>query len=655
MKDKTAVIVLFFCLLFIALFLGDGKQATIDVYGVAVVIVCWVFYLYKQKNEKRKFFPVYLLLPWVAVGIVAFVSTLFSASVGLSISWLARLVSGYLVYTLFFEISNEEKIHVFNISLLFLVIGASALSIVSQLWSGFREILPSMNLLDVRHGHSHLADLLVIVSPVILHIGTEARTPRFAKGSFILLFLFILLTTFARGAWIIVGLFFFYKFVASKRALSSRALTCALTVLVFVGIAGFYWRSSIVRPQTIGSRLEYWRQGIEAFKDHPLFGVGPGTFSLLSLQYQKSAVTFSWFAHSLPIQTAAEQGILGFIALSWLVIAQTQALRDKKNNQELLWGVVLIGAYSLFEFVLDYFLVWLLFWSSVGLLVGQGNSSESHKKGPTWQVIFPLGCIAVYYASSVLSTTYLLKGKYDLAFYIAPYDSAYALLFMDKEKQQISTRDVSLILMFHKKSPVILFETAELYRRKTDGRLAMNYYELAVEASPKNSEYQRAYAESFFKNGDANNVDKYLVQTCRHTTRTSTEFCSLQIRNRDKKIFFDALSSHAGELLGADFPILYQKVLYLAGLDLLKTNPEATRELWGLARIIEPTWGYYHVEFAALDYYEFGNRESAFTSLAFCQNYPYAQMWCNDLSLNLNRLPGAGTQEQFIRAIPKVL
>jgi hypothetical protein len=62
-------------------------------------------------------------------------------------------------------------------------------------------------------------------------------------------------------------------------------------------------------------RYEYWRVAIESFADHPVQGVGAGGFAVEWLRERKEANP-ARDAHSLPIETLAELGLLGGVALA---------------------------------------------------------------------------------------------------------------------------------------------------------------------------------------------------------------------------------------------------------------------------------------------------------------------------------------------------
>ncbi|MEK7499762.1 MAG: O-antigen ligase family protein, partial [Patescibacteria group bacterium] len=130
------------------------------------------------------------------------------------------------------------------------------------------------------------------------------------------------------------------------------------------------------------NRLKYWKQAAMAIGERPWFGSGPGTFYLQSLRLQVSSSSFSWFAHSFPLQSIVELGILGSLLLFVLIGLQIRAAvkiicerviqvnESHRFVQSLAWGVLLSFLYSFYEFNLDYLVLWLLFWAACGLVIG---------------------------------------------------------------------------------------------------------------------------------------------------------------------------------------------------------------------------------------------------------------------------------------------
>jgi O-antigen ligase len=65
-------------------------------------------------------------------------------------------------------------------------------------------------------------------------------------------------------------------------------------------------------------RYAYWRVALKAFGHEPLYGVGAGGWSVWWLRY-RTVGDFAQDAHSLPLQTAAELGVVGLVFLGMLV------------------------------------------------------------------------------------------------------------------------------------------------------------------------------------------------------------------------------------------------------------------------------------------------------------------------------------------------
>ncbi|WP_445150074.1 O-antigen ligase family protein [Baekduia sp. Peel2402] len=73
-------------------------------------------------------------------------------------------------------------------------------------------------------------------------------------------------------------------------------------------------------------RYEYWRVAIESFADHPVQGVGAGGFAVEWLR-ERTEANPARDAHSLPIETLAELGIIGAAALALLIAGIAIATR----------------------------------------------------------------------------------------------------------------------------------------------------------------------------------------------------------------------------------------------------------------------------------------------------------------------------------------
>jgi hypothetical protein len=112
-------------------------------------------------------------------------------------------------------------------------------------------------------------------------------------------------------------------------ALPRRAPLLALLVICAgLGLAILAGaKESSTRPLTAGAtryvtlqsnRYAYWRVALRAFGEQPLRGVGAGGWSVYWLRYRPVA-EFAQDAHSLPLQTLAELGVVGAGLLAMLI------------------------------------------------------------------------------------------------------------------------------------------------------------------------------------------------------------------------------------------------------------------------------------------------------------------------------------------------
>jgi O-antigen ligase len=74
------------------------------------------------------------------------------------------------------------------------------------------------------------------------------------------------------------------------------------------------------------NRYAYWRVAVATFADHPLRGIGAGGFAVEWLR-ERPVARPAQDAHSLPIETLAELGLIGAAALALLAGAIVAAAR----------------------------------------------------------------------------------------------------------------------------------------------------------------------------------------------------------------------------------------------------------------------------------------------------------------------------------------
>ncbi len=125
----------------------------------------------------------------------------------------------------------------------------------------------------------------------------------------------------------------------------------------------------------VGTRAQLWPAAIAVFVRHPIIGAGAGNFELLLPSVGLHGVQTQ--AASLPLQTLAEQGIVGFIALAvFAVVALRETFTLSRSPPLALAAFLAVGALFVHRIVDDLFFypkVAALCW----LLLGAGTAKTA--------------------------------------------------------------------------------------------------------------------------------------------------------------------------------------------------------------------------------------------------------------------------------------
>jgi O-antigen ligase len=132
-----------------------------------------------------------------------------------------------------------------------------------------------------------------------------------------------------------------------RAPLVALAVICAgLALAIVVGA-----KERSVRPLSGGAtrlgtlqsnRYAYWRVALRAFGDEPLRGVGAGGWEVYWLRYRKLD-EFAQDAHSWPLQTLAELGLVGLALLLAFVVGVGWAAREARRIAPVLAGGPIAG------------------------------------------------------------------------------------------------------------------------------------------------------------------------------------------------------------------------------------------------------------------------------------------------------------------------
>ena len=204
---------------------------------------------------------------------------------------------------------------------------------------------------------NQLAGFVVLFVPLSVGLFAVFES-RLAKAACVLLGLLALpaaIVTYSRG--VLVALVALVVVLArSRRAWPAIAAAAVLVVL----LAPAAWHDRVAdagrldRPE-IATRLDFWDAAVSMFQASPVLGVGLNSFDVAYVDLDTTGRSFlpgsglapPESAHSLYLNTLAEQGLVGVAALAFLVLAAGRmilALRRSADPRIRGFGLGLLGA-----------------------------------------------------------------------------------------------------------------------------------------------------------------------------------------------------------------------------------------------------------------------------------------------------------------------
>ena len=214
-----------------------------------------------------------------------------------------------------------------------------------------------------------LGTVLIVLLAFVLGRASAAKTSIRRTGYVIYALLIIanLLATLSRGAWLgmIAAIVSFIILLllhlgilswtslrerwhalpaAKRKLLLGGALVAAITFTLLIALIA---NSFAIHERRAQLRLEIWQSALQQFREKPLTGQGLFTFGFHHARIVSSPPSLPYsHAHSLPLNIAAELGMLGLAALAVTVRRLYQSCRFAWSNPPLDDRILLISAIS---------------------------------------------------------------------------------------------------------------------------------------------------------------------------------------------------------------------------------------------------------------------------------------------------------------------
>lgn len=656
--DRTVSIVVVILLPLLLLW-GDGKQSLVDVLAAMGIIVLFIFDAYNKFFSRK--ISKDLQIAWVIMLGVLLIGMAFSESVGYSFSDIVRWLEAYLLFYFFYVHAKETYVYALAKILALLTIVGLLILLALYFLPEMVKDLPLMNLLYPIYGHNHIVDLLVFVFPLAI----SWCLTRFSWKScgFLILVIGGVILASARGALILLAVYllwqyFFYSHPAKRAVLVS--VSAVFISLILVGgvfqslpSSNKVFFSSWLEKQTSKPaltrdiRFRYWSQAVTAIKARPLLGGGPGTFYLQSKRYQLAPNSYSWFAHSFPLQVAAETGFVGLVFFGILCLVVVRNLRKAKTILvrkpilyydywlPLLQGVILTFIYSFYEYNLNFLLVWLIFWSTIAILLGTADQKYNNleQKWPFFTLV-NLGGLSLFWLTAMaamLSSLFSLTRNF--SYWFMPFDKEKMVTILNnfsEKKKNPQKWQLGTIIFFHRNNPEILFAIARDFSAWSDYETARRYYSMAIQRDPKNIDYHVEYLNFLITQKKSPDIYNEVKALGYEFLPPSLQQSVIEASQTVKGIpVGDLVPPLMWSSVGPEQVRLYlAKAYYFLGLAVIDSDPQSAASYWNIAALLNPSLSYYHVELAHLYASVFFDRDKAISILKDCEKIRFAQNHC---------------------------
>lgn len=474
-------LIILFCVLSILVLLGDDKQSIVLIIASAGILGLYIYEWYVHKTPYK--IEKSTLLCWLLVILSLVVSSFSSLSLGYSITEFAKYILALLLFVYFSNMVSKKAPREFARYLFVWTVSMSILSLLFNFFPYLRGFVPNMNLLYKSFGHNHVVDLLFFGIPAGLFLLKEKKSIWIILGLLIQFVVFA--ASFSRGGLILLCVYGIYFLVYHAKIMPKLRWFLIITSLILATILFMVFSkgylSEKTKPTVKDSRVHYWKQAVVAIKERPLLGWGPGTFYLVSKRFQEQPGSYSWYAHSFPLQIASELGVVGFITLCFLCYFTFRRITPSVASH----GAILTLLYSFVEMNLDFTVIWVVFWINIGLM--QRNASKEKSEDVQIYPFIALLFIGIFYSSSIIGNMSAVSHPGSAFPFLAqPYDVQRSLEFINisgDEKKLISPFNEKIIRYFHRDNSDVLFS---LSRIQNIPQKKNQYLGEAIESDPKN-------------------------------------------------------------------------------------------------------------------------------------------------------------------------
>ncbi len=359
-------LLIFSLLIFTPLARGSVQGWAITVIEMITLFALTLFLLEKCLAREWKWIKTPLDKPIIVLIILSIVAIIFSLHNQAGI----RSFTLFLTYlVIFYLVINTVRTRSQFRQLLYVIISVAVFLALFGLFKNFgANPFPWWDYVELNYGDrlmstfgcpNHLAGYMEMSLPLLLSLFLLGFRPgiAFILGYLAMLLLVVLMLSLSRGGWVstLISLAFMAVALLSSRhfirkkpliILVSGSLLLALVALVSTPVVERV-KTAVEKEEEASfySRVVAWGGVVEMISDHPLTGIGPGTFETVFTQYQPPGLRAHFtMAHNDYLHFVSETGLLLIPVIVWIIIALYRKGFKKLKNPSRLVRATTLGA-----------------------------------------------------------------------------------------------------------------------------------------------------------------------------------------------------------------------------------------------------------------------------------------------------------------------
>jgi O-antigen ligase/tetratricopeptide (TPR) repeat protein len=343
-------------------------------------LISLTHFVYNYKNGYVKNIYTIPIIGFILFLLLAFISIFYSFNISSSIIEFSRLFTTFFILlNCYFTLLNNKK----DLKFIFLVISFAALLEIGAVLLNFVEFyslavfekIGRVGIYNGFAGNINIAAFSILMKLMFLLYYSEKNTNYWVRSILIIILtlgFFTIALTGSRGAllsiWvslillITISLIRYFKtknksdYLRIFNFIIPFGISTIITELIFDTLRVSY-RTGQIFIRGSDSRIEYWKDAIQAFIDYPLTGLGIGSWKIFSISYGSDNMrdyVVPYHAHNDFLQILTELGVFGgILALIIITVPLYYLLRrtvtdiNSKNS-------------SLAIYILLFFIVYLM-------------------------------------------------------------------------------------------------------------------------------------------------------------------------------------------------------------------------------------------------------------------------------------------------------